>query len=987
MIRPTLATLVLLVSVPSAWPAGPVPAFPGAEGYGAWATGGRGGRVVAVTNLGDSGPGSLREALEEIGEPRIVVFRVGGIIDLKERIRVSRGNLTLAGQSAPGGGICLRHHGLVLSDAKNVVIRHLRIRPGDGAGEEMDAMTAEGCEDLIIDHCSLSWATDETLTAYRNKRTTVQWCVISESLFMSAHHKGAHGYGGIWGGSSATWHHNLLAHHSSRNPRFARDERPIDYRNNVIYNWGFNSAYGGERCAVNLVANCYIPGPASQKPDRILEASAAKGRWFIEDNVVVGSPALDRDNWQGGVEDPWTDEAGLRLFKSLAAAYLTTETARQAEDSVLEEAGATLPVRDALDARIVAEVRSRCARFGKSFRGGGNGIIDTPADVGGWPVLETGQALPDKDEDGMPDSWETANGLQPADPSDGPGDEDEDGYTNVEEYLNGTLPRQRLDYGLPKELPVQTVKPAQPARFWSREIVVAADGKGHFRDLRAAIEAAPPFADAPFPIKIRAGIYPGPVIIPEDKPLLRLEGDGEVVVEGTAQAPALQVAGGAFMASGITFRSSGAQPAVLVPADRAVFSDCRLLSPGTALVLTAGRTYLRECRIEGRGALVTTSGPATTFLDRCALHFTGKGTCASIPKAGGREFGAVFLRCGISAGDEVTGISLVEGAPDQSTAAFLDMELPEAVDPAFRALWNQRSSKEFGDKTSLKEFLGAGDGWNPLSPAVPLAMLTAPLPEVPSQVVGLGGNGHASLSWGEAEHAVSYGVQREKEDGDGFTTVVSGLVRTGWIDRTAGGRPTRRYRILAVGASGQSVASEPVTVPFSGTGLPVPWALETTGKGAGEAVFDNGTLSMRAPEAAGLFAWQAVTGDVELMVHLERRGGAAEAGIRWQGKSGVSVDFVVGADGRPTLRRGSAVGTGESLRGGAISVPCWLRLTRRREALKAEVSAQGTKWTTVGEILSTECTGPGGAGLVISAGEAVFNGIAFPVPPPPNEEP
>jgi len=986
-VRPAFVICALLL-VAGGRAADPVPAFPGAEGYGAWATGGRGGRVIAVTNLADSGPGSLREALEESREPRIVVFHVSGYIDLKDRIRLSHGNVTVAGQSAPGGGICLRRHGLALSGARNVILRHLRIRPGDETGEEMDALTGENCENVIIDHCSLSWATDETLTMYRNKNTTVQWCNISESLFRSAHSKGAHGYGGIWGGSRATWHHNLLAHHSSRNPRFARGESPIDYRNNLIYNWGFNSAYGGEESSVNLVANCYVPGPATNKPDRILEAAAEKSKWFIEDNLVVGSPGLDRDNWQGGVQEPWTDERGLRLLKSLPAAYLTTETAEQAHDSVLEEAGATLPARDAHDARVLLEVRSRSARFGKSYDGGGNGIIDTPADAGGWPTLEAGEAPPDKDGDGMPDTWETTHKLNPADPSDGPADEDEDGYTNVEEYLNGTLPRQFVDYAIPKQLPAQTVKPTQPAKFWTREIIVAADGTGHFRDLREAIEAAPALADAPFPIKVMPGVYQGPVVIPEDKPLLRIEADGEVIVKGASNAPALHVAGGAFAAKEIAFQASGKNPAVLVTGDRAVFRECKLLGEDTALQLKTGRIYLRECRFEARNTLVAAAGTASAYLDRCELHLDAKGEVVSIPKVSGRAFGAVLSRCLLSAAPDVSGVLLSDGAPDASPAAFLEMELPEFVDPAFRTVWTNRSPKDFGDEVNQSEFLGASDGWNPSAPAVPLAMLAVGPPGTPAQPVGLGGNGHVSLSWGEAENAVSYSVKREKDDASGFSTVVSGLSKLHWIDRNPGPAASRRYLIAAVSASGKSAEADPVTVAISGEGLPIPWALTASGNGA--AAFANGTLSLQAPA----FAWQAVTGDAEIQVHVSRFTGSSKsgsAGIRLQsgpasGEEGPFVALEIRADGRPALHWQTSPGTAESLRGGALPVPCWLKLTRRQEEFRGEVSTDGVTWTPVGETSIPPLAGPVSAGLSASEAEAGFDGIAFPLPAPPNAE-
>ncbi len=983
-------SLYLLGLVARGQAAEPVPAFPGAEGYGAWATGGRGGRVIAVTNLADSGPGSLREALEKTREPRIVVFRVSGYIDLKDRIRLSHGNVTVAGQSAPGGGICLRRYGLALSGARNVIIRHLRIRPGDAADEEMDALTGEDCENVIIDHCSLSWATDETLTMYHNKNTTVQWCVISESLFLSAHHKGAHGYGGIWGGARSTWHHNLLAHHSSRNPRFARAESPIDYRNNLIYNWGFNSAYGGEESSVNLVANCYVPGPATDKRDRILEAAGEKSKWFVEDNLVVGSPGLDRDNWQGGVQEPWTDEAGLRLLKSLPSAYLTTETAEQAHDSVLEGAGATMPERDAHDVRVLAEVRSRSARFGKSYHGGGNGMIDTPADAGGWPALAPGDALPDKDGDGMPDAWEITHKLNPTNASDGPADEDEDGYTNVEEYLNGTLPRQFVDYAIPKQLPVQTVKPTQPAKFWTQEIIVAADGTGHFRDLREAIEAAPALADAPFPIKVMPGVYPGPVVIPEDKPLLRIEsdGDGEVVVKGPANAPALQVSGGAFSAKEIVFQASGKNPAVVVTADRAVFRGCQLLGEDTALQLKTGRIYLRECRLEARNTLVVSAGAAAPYLDRCELHFAAKGKVVSIPKVSGRAYGAIFSRCVLSAAADVTGVLLADGSPDASPAAFLEMELPEFVDPAFRSAWTKRSPKDVGDAVNQSEFLGASDGWNPSAPAVPLAMLAVGPPEAPGKPVGLGGNGHVSLSWGPAENAVSYAVKREKDDASGFSTVVSGLMQPHWIDRNPGPIAPRRYVISAVSASGKSAEADPVTAMISGEGLPIPWAL--TAAGNGQAAFSNGTLSLRAPA----FAWQAVTGDAEFQVHVSGFTGSTRtgsAGIRLQSKSADGgeepfVALVIHANGRPELQWQASGGTVESLSGGSLPVPCWLKLTRQQEAFRGEVSADGATWKAIGEASLPLFAGPAYAGLSASEAEATFDGIAFPLPPPANAE-
>jgi pectate lyase len=501
-----------------------LPAFPGAEGAGAGATGGRGGRVIAVTTLADAGPGSLRAAVEAEG-PRTVVFRVAGTIELKKKLGVKHGDLTLAGQTAPGGGICVKGFGLSLAKARNVIVRHLRFRPGDGAGVAVDALGGTQCEDIIIDHCSASWSVDETVSFYDGQRITVQWCVIAESLFRSAHTKGEHGYGGIWGGTPGSWHHNLLAHHTSRNPRIEREEA-ADVRNNVIFNWGFNSIYGGERSTVNLVGNYFQPGPATQPKvrDRMLDASGEGGRWFLAGNLLAGAPDLEADPWQGAVQRPWTrDATKLRAPAAFPAAWVTTHSAAEARELVLAGAGATRPQRDAVDARIVQEVRDGVALSGRSYLGGWNGIIDSPADVGGWPELAAGEAPADGDGDGMPDAWETAHGLAPGDASDGPRDTDRDGYTNVEEFLNSTDPRQFVDYRIPRELPPQTFEPKQPAFFWRDEIVVAADGKGDFTTVEAAIAAAPLGRARPLLIRIRAGVPHEGVSVPADKPYLTLK--------------------------------------------------------------------------------------------------------------------------------------------------------------------------------------------------------------------------------------------------------------------------------------------------------------------------------------------------------------------------------------------------------------------------------------------------------------------------------
>ena len=269
------------------------PAFPGAEGFGKYAIGGRGGKVLEVTNLNDDGPGSFRAACLAEG-PRIVVFRVSGTIVLNSKMEIENPYITIAGQTAPGDGICIRDH-MVKVNTKHFVIRYLRFRPGDTSGIEYDGFSGEGSQ-AIIDHCSVSWGTDETLSINKADNFTVQWCMVTESLYDSIHKKGRHGYGGLWGGPGGSWHHNILAHHSSRNPRASGNKESglMDCRNNVIYNWGFNSAYGGELWPRNWVNNYYKSGPATERKvrHRIFIQADERGRMFAEGNFVSGFPKI-----------------------------------------------------------------------------------------------------------------------------------------------------------------------------------------------------------------------------------------------------------------------------------------------------------------------------------------------------------------------------------------------------------------------------------------------------------------------------------------------------------------------------------------------------------------------------------------------------------------------------------------------------------------------------------------------------------------------
>jgi hypothetical protein len=478
------------------------PAFPGAEGGGAIATGGRGGYVYFVTSLADTNTGNattregtLRWCLAQAG-PRTIIFRVAGIIELTSNLSIGS-NTTIAGQTAPGDGILIKDKAITVTSAAltavttyncpsltvsgtNIIIRYIRIRPGDDIDNtvgaplanikfETDAIFGRNGSNIIIDHCSFSWGIDEAASFYDNTNFTMQWCIAYESLRVSFHPKGVHGYGGIWGGKTASFHHNLLAHHDSRNPRMCGArysnlpaQELVDFRNNVVYNWGSNSGYAGEGGSYNFVNNYYKYGAATSSSirDRIFSPNAddgtnsqALGVWgtfYVNGNYTDSYTATTADNWQG--IDPNTGNAalpggtvdGIKSLTEFTVPAVTTQTAADAYASVLANVGANYK-RDATDARVINEVANRLAplRESKAVAAGvtvKGGLVDSPSDVGGYATytFNTADVPTDTDRDGMPDAWETANGLDPNLASDG-NVVAASGYTNLEEYLNGIL--------------------------------------------------------------------------------------------------------------------------------------------------------------------------------------------------------------------------------------------------------------------------------------------------------------------------------------------------------------------------------------------------------------------------------------------------------------------------------------------------------------------------------------------------------------------
>lgn len=445
-----LAWAFAFAGIAAAQTSTPIPAFPGAEGFGSTTPGGRGGDVILVTNLSDSGPGSLREAMEVRTGPRIVVIKVGGTIELSRDIVVREANsyLTVAGQKAPGDGIQLKNFGIVLrGGAHDIIVRHLRSRPGDttpGISDKHGVLVyGEGTSpvhDVVFDHCSFEWAIDENVDVWQwVENATFQWCLIAEGS-QTGHPKGPHSMGLLLGADpriSVSVHHSLFAHNGGRNPMLNDSSLgAIDFRNNVIYNW-FNNGAGDTRngAKVNIVGNRYIPGPSSSATERSVfyvpdPFNSTDVRLFVHDNRGPHCPSGCAEEWDIGVwwwdgERHDADERFFRSARPFHAPAVTTHPASAITELVLGEAGATLPVRDPVDARIVNEVRTL------------TGAVGIGSD---YPLLQGGSPPQDRDHDAMPDSWERTYGLDPRDPSDSSGDLNGDGYTNVEEYLNDRDP-------------------------------------------------------------------------------------------------------------------------------------------------------------------------------------------------------------------------------------------------------------------------------------------------------------------------------------------------------------------------------------------------------------------------------------------------------------------------------------------------------------------------------------------------------------------
>ncbi|HPR30966.1 MAG TPA: pectinesterase family protein [Prolixibacteraceae bacterium] len=734
------------------------PAFPTAEGYGMGSRGGRGGKVVAVTTLEDDGtgnlPGSLRWALKQHpGDPITVVFRISGIIDLKGvDLRSKRNYVTLAGQTAPGDGICIRGAKCNFGGSTNLVIRHLRFRIGlkelENDSTEFipgGSIGIENASNWIIDHCTFGWSGEENMTLYDNTLTTVQWCIVHEGLYDSGHGKGARSYGAQWGGQTSTYHHNLLANNVSRTPRVngARSNDThvlMDYVNNVNYNWGkSNSCYGsdidakGKTHRLNMINNYYKPGPArpgtsssffTQASFHGEQTTAKIAQFYMAGNYMEGSANSSlNDNNYLGLDTSAYAAKGIGLSAMISPVpfdvpyRLNTETAQEAYDHVLEGAGA-FP-RDAVDRRIVEEVRTGTVHFNGRFNNYAlSGIIDQPSDAGGYPEYQTYNTITDNDSDGMDDAWETANGLDPTDPDDR-NRYVQSGYTCLEVYLNSLVGEDiALDFTLSERK--------------VHDFLVAKDGTGDFSTINEAIDAVPDDGKR-YSIFIKKGIYEEKVFVgnrwSESGKIISMVGEhtDSVVIswndyngkqidypgKGTITAdgmtcPTMTVTSPDFYMENITVKNPSTQAqavALYQCGDRQVLKNCKILgNQDTHRTKKGKRYFFFRCTIEGGVDFIYAGG--TCYFYQCNIVSNRGGYItapeditytSTLPTGEKLRYGFIFKDCDVLPGPGVADGSVYLGRPwaVDCGSIFMNCRLGSHIHERGWQTWDGNEKKAF----------------------------------------------------------------------------------------------------------------------------------------------------------------------------------------------------------------------------------------------------------------------------------------------------
>lgn len=687
-------------------------AFPEAEGFGKYATGGRGGLVYKVTNLNDDGEGSLRKGIVKSGA-RTIIFEVSGTIELQKNLDINKGDLTILGQTAPGEGITIKGYPVTIK-ADNVIVRYIRFRMGDTNAIEGDALGCRNTNNVIIDHCSISWGTDENASFYNNKNFTFQWCIISEALNRSVHKKGAHGYGGIWGGVNVSFHHNLITSNNSRNPRFSgssttenSENEFVDFRNNVIYNWGENSIYGGEKGTYNIINNYFKPGPATadSKKNRIVEPYEPYGKFYVNGNFVNGYDAISKNNWNGGVQCANPEATKLNTEISISK-NIKTDSASEAFESVLKQSGASL-FRDAVDARIVHNTREGSANYK-------NGIIDSQDNVGGWPILKSEKAKLDSDEDGMSDDWEIQNKLDPK-TNDAILNTLDKNFTNIEVYSNAFVN-------------VTSKKKVVNGVEFDFIVDYNGNGDGDFKSVQEAINAVPDFRKNETKIFIKNGIYKEKLVLPASKTNVTFIGEdknqtlltfddfaqkhnrfGEEM--GTTGSTSFFVFGEGFKAKNITFENSagpiGQAVAVRVDGDKVIFENCNFLGNQDTLYLHGenSRQYYKDCYVEGTVDFVF--GWSTGYFENCEIFCKNNGYITAASTNKDTAYGFVFKNC------KITGSALEKtfylGRPwrDYAKTVFIDCYMDKHIKPEGWHNWGKPNAE---NTTFYAEYNSSGPG-------------------------------------------------------------------------------------------------------------------------------------------------------------------------------------------------------------------------------------------------------------------------------------
>ena len=729
--------ILMLLSIATAL-AAQTPAFPGAEGAGKFTTGGRGGKVLYVTSLDDTEePGTLRWAIRQKGV-RTVLFKVSGHIRLKSPLKINNGDLTIAGQSAPGDGICISDYETIVS-ADNVIIRFLRFRLGDKIGRAVDAFSGIGREHVIIDHCSMSWGVDENSSFYDNKNFTMQWCFITESLRNSVHTKGKHGYGGIWGGQNASFHHNLIAHNDSRNPRFCGSRysnqpelEQVDFRNNLLYNWGANSIYAAEGGSYNLINNYFKPGPASgsSAKKRFINPDADNGgnnqpqgtygHFFLSGNILEGNKGATQDNnlgvEMGGSFQQYAPHVTLKdmlVDHAFVAAEVTTVAAQKAFDDILSHGGCSL-VRDRHDERYIQNVINGSYTF-EGSAGSSKGLVDSQEDVGGWPEYKTYNLYSDEDGDGIPDGW-----LEKNHPGKKANDRNDEGYTLLEVYINGLVGHLMPTYSQ------EATKADNRKKTTKKEkrFVVDKRGKGDFTTLQQAIDAVRAFdPDYVTTIFVKEGTYYEKIVVPDYVRDLKIVGESRenTIISnndhalinnmGTFRTYTMQIRGDDIILENITIENNAPMVAQAVAlhteGDRIIFKNCRFLGNQDTLY-TGGenaRLYFHGCYIEGTTDFIF--GPSTAWFENCDIHCKKNSyiTAASTPAT--VEFGYIFNRCKVTAADDVTSVYLGRPWRPNAMTLFMQCELPAAINPLG---WHNWGKPENEKTVRYEEYKNAGKG-------------------------------------------------------------------------------------------------------------------------------------------------------------------------------------------------------------------------------------------------------------------------------------